>query len=769
MPDPATGPVKKFLIKKYIVLREILSSILLWILIVVPGKAQPGGMLEGKVLDESGTGLIGANVYLPQLERGTVSDTGGGFRLDKLPAGTYLLQISYVGYATQTLYISPGSAPLTITLTPRLITGDEVVISGGRHSTQHNNAIKIEMVRAGQLEKVGSANLVEALAIIPGVDLVSRGGAVSTPVIRGLSTSNILVLNNGFRMENYQFSADHPYQVDEGGLEQVEVIKGPASLLYGSDAIGGVINLVEEKPAPPGSTAGDARFKYFGNTSGIEGGLGAKGGTGPFIWGLRGAYRSHMDYTDGRGEVVYNSRFSSGSLKSYVGIHGSKSMHRLNYEYQQWKPGMANEEAMILVSRRGRNNEFWFQDLDNHLLMFRNRFFRDPFKLQANFSYQHNHRMLITDDADHPAVDMKLNTLTYEARGNLVASDISEFTLAVQGISQINRNQDAPGRVLPDYRMNDLALFGLAQHDFPNRIHLQLGLRFDNRFLHVPEQEKSSHSHGGDSVHTEELMPGLDRYYGNVSGSFGITWELSDGILIRGNIATAYRAPNIAELTQDGVHGLRYEQGNRDLLSQRNYEIDASLHLHRETFLIDLAGFYNFIDHYIFLGHTADTSAEGMPVYRYLQNDAKLFGFECSLEILPVPWISIKAAYNQTRGRQATGDNLPFIPQNRLRSEISWHPTHLLKTGSLYLRIGSELALAQDHPSVFESPSEAYHLLHAGAGFSIPLKGRLLTLDVIVSNLLNTSYMDHLSMLREWGFYNRGRNITVSLILPVNR
>jgi iron complex outermembrane receptor protein len=546
---------------------------------------------------------------------------------------------------------------------------------------------------------------------MPGVDLINGGGSVTSPVIRGLSTNNILLLNNGFRMENYQFSADHPYLVDGVGLDQVEVIKGPASLLYGSDAIGGVINLVQEKPAPPRTVIGDAEVRYLSNTVGLEGSLGVKGNQGPVSWGIRGGYRSHQDYKGGDVEPVPNSRFNGGSLKSYIGLRGKQNMHRLAYEYQQLKPGMTNVASAASVRKNDRINEVWYQDLDNHLLMFRNQFFLEPFKLQANFSYQHNHRRFIITERDHPDVDMQLSTFSYELRGNLYTSDVSEFTLALQGLTQANRNNEAANRVLPDYRMNDLAVFGLVQHDFENNVHLQVGFRFDNRFLNAPEQEATGHSHeeepgqSGEPGYEDELMPDLGKYYGNVSGSLGVTWQMGEGILLRGNLASAYRAPNVAELTQDGEHGIRYEQGNRDLKSQRNYELDASIHFHREHIMLDLAAYYNQIDQYIYLDHTADSTDERLPIYRYVQSDASIYGLEGIAEALPVHWLSLKAAYNYTRGKQSSGtDNLPFIPHNRLRSEIRYMPGCILRKGEVYLSFGSELALSQDHPAGYRSP-----------------------------------------------------------------
>jgi len=751
---------------------RLLPALLLWFSAAL--FAQDIYRLEGFVLDGNGEALTGANVYLPEMAKGTVADKNGEFYLDALPAGSYILQISFIGYESyvRTIRVGKENESLHIILHTAAITADEVVISGGRHSTQHENAIKIELLNASTLNKIPSPTLIEKLAELPGVDMISRGGSVTSPVIRGLSTSNILVLNNGFRMENYQFSADHPYLVDGNGLERVEVIKGPASLLYGSDAIGGVINLVQDKPAPPQTVMGDLDLSYFSNSAGIEGGLGANGNQGSLTWGVRGGYRSHRDYQDGNGKTIPNSRFNGGSLKSYVGLRGSRHMHQLAYEYQQLKSGMANEASARLVQANDRRHEVWYQDLDHHLLMSRNLFFLNPFRVKANFSYQHNHRRLVTDEPDHPHANMKLGTFTYELRGNLVTSDVSEFTLALQGLTQRNGNLDGESRVLPDYRLNDLGVFGLVQHDFENGVHLQVGFRFDNRFLNVPEQERAGHSHEeepdhpDDPDHEETLMPSLQRYYGNVSGSIGITWELADGLLLRGNLASAYRAPNIAELTQDGEHGIRYEQGNRDLRSQRNYELDASVHLHKERFMLDLAVYYNHIDQYIYLDYTADTTDDGLPVYRYVQHDAAIYGGEGIAEFLPVSWLSVKVAYHYTRGQRTGSANLPFIPHNRLRSEIRWMPG-ILKKGQVYLKAGSELAFRQDHPAPLETASASYHLLHAGVGISIPVSGKALSLGLQVRNLLNTSYIDHLSTLKPLGYFNMGRNIVLNLSIPL--
>jgi len=428
---------------------------------------------------------------------------------------------------------------------------------------------------------------------------------------------------------------------------------------------------------------------------------------------------------------------------------------------------MANEESIGLVLDNKRTTNYWYQDLDNHLLAFRNSWFLNPFKVQLNASYQKNLRRLYTDEPDHATVDMALTTVSYEGKGNVVTSEVSEFAFALQGMNQSNRNRQGEVRVLPDYSFNDLAVFGLVQHDFGNNIHLQVGLRFDNRFLVVPTQEKASHSHEAPAPEEEpEILEGFRRYFGNVSGSLGATFEIGSGLLLRSNIASAYRAPNMAELTQDGEHGIRYEIGDPDLGSQRNYEIDISVHYHQELVLVDLAGYYNHINDYIFLSPTADTTDEGLTIFRYLQNNANLYGFEGIVEILPVQSLSLKLAYNFNRGMQPGGANLPLMPQNRLRSELKYTFHQFIRKGQLFIKLGTEYAFAQNHPSDFETSTNAYFLTHAGVGLELPVSDHTFRFSIQFRNLFNTAYTDHLSLLKEIGFYNMGRNVVIGVSIP---
>ncbi|HCD51059.1 MAG TPA: hypothetical protein DEQ34_01330 [Balneolaceae bacterium] len=265
-------------------MKAILS--LLFTLIVYPVTAQ--NIISGYVTDKkTGEPLEFVNVYLPEHSKGTQTDINGYFQLKEPHAVSLKIQFSYIGYKTQirTLHPDDDLTNVRIQLEPSVLMTQEVVVSGGSYSTQHENAVKIESVNATDVANAGTPSFMEALATIPGVDVIAKGPGISKPVIRGLSMTNILVLNNGVKMENYQFSENHPFLVDEFGAHRIEVIKGPASLLYGSDAVGGVLNILKERPAEVHTIQADYAAQYHSNTQGIVTNLGIKGRGESFFLG----------------------------------------------------------------------------------------------------------------------------------------------------------------------------------------------------------------------------------------------------------------------------------------------------------------------------------------------------------------------------------------------------------------------------------------------------------------------------------------------------
>lgn len=268
-----------------------------------------------------------------------------------------------------------------------VVEGQEIVISGNFTSTQHDNTVKINTINARQLEQSGSPSLIQTIAETPGVDMISKGPGIGSPVIRGLSLSNILFLVNGIPLNNYQFSENHPYMVDEFGVKRVEIIKGPASLIYGSGAVGGVINLIDEEPALKDKIEGIAGFKYFTNTKGLSGNLAIKGNQNGFFWGVQGGVTSHMDYKQGNGDIAHNTRFNRTSFKINTGLIRKKAIYKIIYQQSKDKLGLAVEPAFPLTIVNERKNEVWFQDLTDHLVISQNKFFLGKLRLDLNLAY----------------------------------------------------------------------------------------------------------------------------------------------------------------------------------------------------------------------------------------------------------------------------------------------------------------------------------------------------------------------------------------------
>jgi len=743
---------------------------LLYLCIATFSNAQ--AKFSGYIVDKSDAKpLPGVNVYIPELGRGTATDEKGFFNFDQLPIGHFHVQFSFIGYSTRVEHInfSDNTTNIEIALDNLVIQSQEVVVSGGGYMSQHENAIKIETINSKEIKELNSISFIQSLSSIPGIDLISKGPGVGTPVIRGLSLSNVLVLNNGVRLENFQFSENHPFMVDEYGVDKIEIIKGPASLLYGSDAVGGVINIVKERHASDGEIAGDLNSVYHTNTNGYQGNFGIKAAKSDLFYVVRAGVKSHEDYADGNGVEVPNSRFNEEGLKVNAGINKSFGKFALFYDYNRMKLGMTLDHAIPLIEGNSKNNEYWFQDLTNHLITLKNTAFINEFKLNLNLSYQLNTRKLQESviEPKHTDVHMQLNTLFYELKVYFPTNELQDIIFGFQGASKRNKNFDAPIHVLPDYSNYDFSVYSLYQRDFGKDIHFQAGLRYDLRNIYIPEQEKTSHSHEeGHEEETEELMPELRKEYSNFSGSIGSTFELNEHLLFRVNYASAYRTPNIAELSQDGMHGNRYEQGDRNLNSQRSHEVDFSIHSHSKYITFDIAGFYNRINDYIYLSPTADTASDGDNIYRYTQENAHLYGIETGFSVKPWSVFQFKLSYAYLVGEKLDGEALPFIPQNKINGAILFTYSKLSFLKELNLSISANYAFEHYQPAIFETSTEDYFLLNASFGFTIPMFRQAIKFSCNAHNLMDTKYYDHLSTLKSLGYYNMGRNFSFSMSIP---
>ena len=739
-------------------MQHIRYNIWVFLIIVIyislEGNAQ--SKLSGNVFDSKiKEPLVGVNIYIPETQWGTVSNQDGNYSLALPNKKKVKIQYSFIGYKTilKTVTTDSSEIQLDINLEPVSLKSEEVVISGISSSTQHENAIKIETLKALEIENFGSPSLIEAIASVPGVSVISKGAGVSMPMIRGLSMTNIIVMNNGVKLENYQYSKNHAFIIDEFGIEQVEVIKGPASLLYGSDAVGGVINFIKEKPAQTGKIVGDYTGHYHANTNGICNSLGVKGKNKDLFWGFRAGLKNHADYLDGNRNYVPNTRFNDKSLKANLGLIKPFGSFKLYYDYNRPKLGMCMEQVIPLINERGRKPKWWYQDLTSHIISSRNKLFWEDYAFDINIAYQLNNRTGMTDTTmpGYKLVDANMNTLSYELKTYLPSGEKSEYIVGVQGENRENVNNDAPVQVIPDAIIHGFSVFGFVQQTFFGNLKTQGGIRYDYRMLETSTRDNSKE---------------IKKEYGNISTSLGATYTINKDALFRVNFASAYRTPNIGELTQDGWHGTRYEQGNPDLKAQKNYEADLSFQYHAKSLRMDISWFYNFVRDYIFMSPTNDTLSTGDKIYRHSQSNAILYGGEITLDYAPKESIELQAIYSCLWAKKQDGSHLPFIPPNNSTINAKIKKKQLFFMHNPYIKFGLEIVEKQNRPAMFETETDGFFLVNMGFGTVIHFAQQPINLGIFTNNVLNTTYYTHLSTLKELDFYNLGRNVSFLLKIP---
>lgn len=718
--------------------------------------------LTGKVTTPDSLPLPGTTILLTELNKSTVADKNGYYSFSNLPNGKINIQFSFIGYANkiETLIVNGTDITLDVTMKQTVIEAEEIVVTGGYNSTQHENAVKIEVLKPSSINGKPTPNFTEVLTRVPGVDMISKGSGVSKPVIRGLSMNDILVLNNSVRFENYQYSSHHPLGIDEFGIDDIEIIKGPASLLYGSDAIGGVINFLKEKPAPAGRIMGDYNLQLYSNTLGMTNNFGVKGASKKFFGGIRVGQKTNADFLEGGGNFVPNSRFNEYSIKSNVGYAGQIGTFKLYYDHNQQRLGLVEEEAVEAITNRGRRNEIFFQQLTTDLVSSQNKLYLGKMKLDLNSALQ-NTELIHVGEVDVYEIQMNLTTLSYEAKLYFPSDAKSEYILGFQGINQHNRNlNDRETKLLPNASINNYSVFCLLQHTFLTNLKLQTGIRYDQKAI-------STEAIGLPQDSSAYRSP-VDKNYGSFSGSLGITYHISDDLLFRMNVASAYRTPNLAELTSNGQHETRYEIGNQNLVPEKAYETDLSLHYHKENITFDAAGFYNVINHYIYISPTGEITSLGIPVYQYFQNNSTLFGGEAGIHVHPkeIEWLHFESTFSAVIGKQYNGDYLPFVPAHKLNIELRVEKAKLLMIHNAFISFNSTTAFDQNNAAPDETTTHGYTLIDINAGGNVKLVRQDIFIGLGATNIFDKKYIDHLSTLKEVNRYNPGRNIAFTMKVP---
>ncbi|MDO9274363.1 MAG: TonB-dependent receptor [Lutibacter sp.] len=710
--------------------------------------------ISGKITNFQNEPLFGVSVYIEELQKGTSTNENGFYELTNLPSNAIKMTVAFIGYKTETKIISflKKDISLDFILEEAVFKMDEVIVSTVFNKLQSQNVMKVEHESIKTLQRKGTSTLIEGLTTIPGVSQVSTGTSIGKPVIRGLSGNRVLVYSQGVRLENQQFGDEHGLGLNDSGIESVEVIKGPASLLYGSDALGGVLYFIPEKFAEANTFSANFNQKLFSNTLGSNASLGIKTSSENWKFLARGSYNTHSDYKTGNGDRITNTRYNETDFKTGIGYSDSKISSVFRYNYNKLDLGIPDEG--VAEQTTSKETIYPKQGVFNHLLSFNNIIFFTKSKLDVDFSYIANDRSEF-EDSNIAVLHMKLNTFSYDVKFHLPKLGKFETIFGIQGMRQTNKNSGEE-YLIPDAVTNDFGFFGTANYEWKSNVILA-GLRFDNRAV-------SSEAQG--IIGEEGSFTSIDKSYNSFNASLGYKTNLSDHLIARLNAASGFRAPNLAELTSNGVHEgtNRYEIGNSNLKTEQNIQTDLNIEYNTNHFEFFVNGFYNHINNYIYTSPTGET-LENNDVFKYIQNNAKLYGGEIGVHFHPHPldWLHFESTFETVTGEKQNGDYLPLIPANNwsntIRTEFNFK--NWLSDGFASLNVSS--TFNQKKVSGFETASNGYSLVNLGFGGTVNFGKTIFEINLNANNLFNESYIAHLSRLKADGLQNIGRNFVAGV------
>jgi iron complex outermembrane recepter protein len=753
----------------------------------------------------SGETLPGVTVYFPDLRAGTITKADGSFMIAGLPPVSALIQVKLIGYKTRLLTVDLSKeTELQVSLDESVIETNEVVVTGISKATEINsNPVPMTFIDSKQLEHNASSNAIDILTRVPGMNVLSTGPNVAKPVIRGLGYNRIITLFDGMRQEGQQWGDEHGIEIDQYVIDRVEVVKGPASLIYGSDALGGVINLLPAFPVSQNSLTAAATLNYQTNNGLRAASVACDGNKNGIGWGLRGTIKSAHDYRNRADGAVYNTGFAEKDLYSNLGIVRSWGYSHLAfsiYDNQQEIPDGSRDSASRKFTKqiteedtarpvvsgeelRSYSISTIHQRVQHYRLNSNSSFMIGNNRLSVRAGYQQN----IRNEYGHPSepglpgLSLRLHTITYDLKYYFAEFRRWQTTIGANGMRQMNVTGNGTDFIIPEFQLLDIGPFVYAEKKH-GRWNFAFGARYDTRIFNneslflVTDPATGYDKKTTDTSGARQLFRAYSKVYSGSSGSFGATCRINDHLILKANIARGYRAPNITEISAYGVHpGTGFMQiGNDNFKPEFSLQEDVGLFFTSEHVSANAELFHNRIDNYIFNRKLFSLSGgdsiyqEGgndFPVFKFAQTRAQLIGGEMEIDIHPHPldWLhienSVSMVYAQNLGGQGVAINssnkyLPFIPPLHTNSEVrAEFRKGLGRLTGLFVKVGFQYYAAQNRvysENDTETSTPGYGLIDAGFGGHVTARSgkTLFTFGIFGTNLTDQVYQSNLSRLK---------------------
>lgn len=777
--------------------------------------------LQGKITDKTGEPVIGASIYFPDLKTGTVTGSDGVYRVDNLPKRKMSVQINSVGYKMIADKIDLAVTDRKDFVLDESVTEiNEVTVTGQAFTSQITKTPSpVTVVSLTELQQHASTNIIDALSSQPGVSQITTGSGISKPVIRGLGYNRVVVVNDGVRQEGQQWGDEHGIEIDENEVNKVEILKGPASLLYGSDAMAGVISLFSAPILPQGKMQVNAMANYQTNNGLMAYSLDYAGHKNLFVWDLRYSNKQAHAYQNRYDGYVFNSGFSENAASGLVGISNWWGYSHFTFSTYHLTPGIvegnrspvtgqftkpvalndstAGEAVATQSDLTGYQHATPYQQVDHYKVVWNNNILVGEGSLKASIGYQQNRRQEFADvlKPNEYGLYFQLHTINYDLHYQFPEIKGYNISIGVGGMAQNSLNKGTEFLV-PEYRLFDMGGFIVAKKTFA-KLDLSAGIRFDNRtetgdalYLN-PEGIKTNAS----DPTASERFTAFSRDFRGISGSIGGSLQLNENWITKLNFSRGFRAPNISELGSNGVHEgtIRYETGNADLKPENSLQLDYELGYNTEHVSARLNLFANNISNYIYSHKLSsmfggDSIQSGYPGYKFDSGNARVIGGEVYIDIHPHPWDwlhfenSFSYVNSQLLNQSDSTRYLPLTPAPKWISTIRADLNNKSKVfKNTYFSVGIERYFKQNNVySAYntETPTAAYTLINAGLGTDVLWnKHTLFSIFINGTNLADIAYQSHLSRLKyapenlvigRMGIYNMGRNISFKLIIPVN-
>jgi iron complex outermembrane receptor protein len=648
-----------------------------------------------------------------------------------------------------------------------LVKLDEVVLTLPFDQTLGKSVLKVDKLNFNDINPIIKQYISNSISKLPGVSIISTGSGIGKPSIRGLSFNRVVVLSQGMRLENQQWGEEHGLALSSSGVNSVEVVKGPLYVLYGSDAMGGVLYIEPEKYLTSEDLEIDYTGIYNSNYSGFSNNLGLKGSSENFSYMLRADITDNGNYSSPDGEIE-NSWFKQNDFKAGVAYQTEKFQSDLRISMSDIEVGIPHREEGHDDDYHDHDyheeedhdyheEEDHYQEIKHTTLSWKNTFdMGNDHTLDITLGRQLNERKEFGgheeeghDDHEEEGheeegheegeaeLDMELETTSIDIKLTMPQSDDLNLIIGTSLLNQENKNFGHE-TLIPDAEKKDFGLFALGQFDINETSQALIGVRYDNRSI-------SSESGSND--------------YSNFNGSLGFKKDFGNSTL-RMNLSSGFRAPDLIELYADGSHhgSFQYKKGNTNLVAEESLQTDLSYQINNNNSIVSFDLFYNDISDYIYL-NPSSMFEDGLKVYDYMQQDAKLYGGEIHLnKNTSIDWLSYYTSVEYVFAESMDGEALPFI------SPLTLNQVFNIDFGNNYsVEIDFIAKAKQRRVSMFEEETDGYSVLNLSGNFKTEFMNNDLNLFWRISNVFDKEYYDHLSRLKTAGIHEMGRNISVGL------